>query len=213
MSNNKNAKIGEILDLEWEMFRSVNGDAITSGCQNNRLEFTAMRGGQFEAWSEACLDSYLEDLKQAKNDKRNLLREKYILMMEETQPREYEFLKAHLHDITEEKQQLAKEVNAEMIAQTAKLREDYPTLGKYGRPLYSSQDRVYVTSIETYQYGELRTYSMRTLHLLQEHMHSLNEQGISFAELVQENTFRSYGYQTLAEASEALEKQNAKKNS
>lgn len=39
-----------------------------------------------------------------------------------------------------------------------------------GRPLYSSEDSPFVTSVETYLRGELATYSKRTLELYYENL-------------------------------------------
>jgi hypothetical protein len=55
-------------------------------------------------------------------------------------------------------------------------------------------------SINTYQQGELLTYSERTLKLLLEHITNLQSDGTSIVNLIMLNQIQSYGYQTLAEA-------------
>ncbi len=71
--------IREILDIEWEMFRSVKGESHAS-CQDDPDKFRKIRGGIFKVWSPEALESYLSDLKDALGRGRNLLTEKYARM-------------------------------------------------------------------------------------------------------------------------------------
>ena len=58
-------------------------------CQDDWETFRLMRTSQMRAWNQPMLDSYLDDLRSAQTEGRNLLCEKYAYMMERTNPAEY----------------------------------------------------------------------------------------------------------------------------
>ena len=203
----KKALIQAILDLEWPMFHNVNGeDGPKADCQNDHPTFIGMRTAQFDAWDEATLASYLEDLQAAKAAGRNLDTEKYIHMMRSTYPLKYEELKKQCVFPDQEGLDYAEKITDKMIEQTVALFDTYPYVAGSGRPLRSQEDWGGVTSIETYQKGELYTYSTRTLKLLWEHMQRLEAQGVSIARIILENGIKYYGYKNLEEAEAATKK-------
>lgn len=146
------------------------------------------------------LDSYLEDVQQAKAAGRNIAAEKYIHMMKVTDPRGYEHFSSTLPAYDDAHDALVTEVGDLMFSQSKKLHEDYPVLTGFGRPLV--EDRAYpgVTSVDTYQRGELATYSTKTLEAFKEHLLDLESQGVSLAERIQEESMRFYGFANLEEA-------------
>ena len=79
----------EILDMEWEMFHSVQGIDGPAACQQDRETFETMRSSQILAWNEEIAESYLDDLTRAIAAGRNLMTEKYARMMEYTSPCEF----------------------------------------------------------------------------------------------------------------------------
>ena len=194
--------VSKIIDLEWLMFTSVNEGKARASCQDDKAMFAVMRAAQFEAWPPDIQDSYLCDLREANRTGRNLLAEKYIHMMRSTAPKDYEELVEAVERPSERGCELAREINDALLSQTHKLNERYPKLSKQGRPLYSSEDRFGVTSIETYQLGELLTYSLKTLVALSNYVDS--ENGKLLAERILENTIRYYGYQSLEHAEKAI---------
>lgn len=192
--------IDRIVEIEWNMFSAVNEGGPKASCQEDRSTFEGMRKGQFRAWSQDMLDAYLEDVEKAKAEGRNIAAEKYIHMMKVTDPRGYEHFSATLPATDEEHDALAAEVGDLMFEQSKKLHEDYPVLTGFGRPLV--EDRAYpgVTSVDTYQRGELATYSTKTLKAFKEHLLDLASKGVSLAEKVQEESVKYYGYADLDEA-------------
>ena len=50
-----------LLAAEWPMFQAVHNRGGRALCQDNKKTFTIMRLGQFAAWDEATLASYLDD--------------------------------------------------------------------------------------------------------------------------------------------------------
>lgn len=75
--------IDKILDIEQEMFLSVNTKyepLCLVSCRENPAAFRGVRRAAFETWDELTLDSYLNDLKEAKEKGRNLMTLKYARM-------------------------------------------------------------------------------------------------------------------------------------
>jgi hypothetical protein len=196
----KEETIRKIIDIEWPMFRDVNGDGPKASCQNDRQTFEGMRRGQYEAWDEKTCESYLRDLEDAVRQGRSLPTEKYIHMMRSTAPGEYEQLKRLLPPSDPRAVELADKITDKIIAQTVVLHERYPRVSGAGRPLYTWQDGPGVTSVETYQRGELYTYSAATLEALWEHLLALEAKGESLAEKILAGSVAYYGYASLEEA-------------
>lgn len=76
-------------------------------CQDDWETFRLMRTSQMRAWDQPLLDSYLDDLRSAQTEGRNLLCEKYAYMMERTSPAEYAVLRDYLPVPSLEKEWLA----------------------------------------------------------------------------------------------------------
>jgi hypothetical protein len=195
--------VDKIVALEWKMFQAVNEGGPRAECQDDRVTFDGMRRGQFDVWSQDAALSYLDDLTAAGNSGRNLITEKYIHMMRTTEPSRYEQLLARITPPSPVAEALAREISAKLLAQTEALFDDYPYVAGSGRPLNSTQDFGGVASIETYQLGELLTYSEKTLEALRRHILTLEDAGVSFARSVLENSASFYGYSSLEEAEAA----------
>ena len=199
----KKALIDAILEKEWPMFHNVNGEERAS-CQNDYPVFEIMRRAQYEAWSVDALTAYLNDITAAAAEGRNIAREKYIRMMESTDPRGYEAFRGELPAVSEEKRALCEAIWARMLVQTERMRESYPILALGGRPLHASEERDGWASIETYQKSELLTYSETTLKALLANIEALEAEGKDFVYMVQENTVTGQGFKTMAEAEKAM---------
>lgn len=195
--------LDQIAEKEWKMFRVVNGDKHTD-CQEDESTFKAMRKAQFSAWSKEACESYLQDLEEAEANGRNLVREKYIRMMASTQPEGYQAFCEELPQLTPEQEALTAELWQHFKAQTERMREKYPALALGGRPLMASEETNGWASIETYQTGELKTYSERTLRALLAHMEALEKEGVDLAFQIQKNSVTCMGYQTMEQAEQAI---------
>ncbi|MCL2124981.1 MAG: DUF4125 family protein [Oscillospiraceae bacterium] len=192
----------KIIATEWEMFIAVNEGEERASCQEDAETFGGMRRAQYDAWSDETRQAYLDDLEAAKQAGRNLVEEKYIHMMQTTEPSKYEALLPRVKLPTEAALSLAKDVSDMLLEQTRLLFEDYPYVSGHGRPLYSELDYGY-TSVETYQLCELYTYSEATLAALKKHIRALADAGGSLARMILENTVRYYGYESLDTAEAA----------
>lgn len=199
----QNELIEQVIELEWPMFHQVNGEDRT-GCQENRTVFQAMRGAQFRAWSLEAVQCYLADLEAAQAAGRNLAREKYIRMMEHTDPAGFQHFKGELPPLSGEQERLTAALWERFLAQTERLRQEFPAIALGGRPLLARDEREGDASIETYQIGEWRTYSQATLAALLEHTQRLEERGVDLVRLIQENSVTAMGYPSLAAAEKAM---------
>jgi hypothetical protein len=195
--------VENIISLEWDMFQAVNEGGPRAGCQDDRFTFEGMRRGQFEAWSQEACASYLDDLLGAVLGSRNLVTEKYIHMMKYTSPIQYAELMKRIQQPGNDVIELAQKISDKLLDQTAALFAKYPYVTGSGRPLRSVSDFSGVTSIETYQLGELLTYSLNTLKVLMKDLLYLDSKGQSLAQMILENSIRHYGYKTLEDAEAA----------
>jgi len=162
--------IRKIIDIEWTMFQDVPNIGGKAPCQEERQTFEIMRISQAESWSEAALESYLADLIDAQKRERNLMTEKYARMMKSTSPMEYANIEHLLPPVEQEELALIEEITAIVLEWEEELSKKYPRLIQRGRPIRSSGDSNFVTSLETYLKGELSTYSLRTLKLYRDHV-------------------------------------------
>ena len=194
--------IEKIVSLEWEMFTTVNEGEARASCQEDRVTFDGMRTAQFRAWPLESITSYQDDLLNARQCGRNLVEEKYIHMMETTEPARYAALLARITVPSEAVRSLAREIADILLEQTRMLFEDYPYVSGNGRPLYSALDYCDI-SVETYQFSELLTYSEKTLLALGKYVKALKNGGASLARVILENTVGFYGYESLDTAEKA----------
>ena len=210
MSNSSDMKklIEEIIKIEWAFFDKVKNEGGRAECQDDFRTFSIMRRSQYMAWSPAMLASWMDDLREALDDEegRNPLTEKYGYMMCISEPDKNTELAKRLPDISEEKKAIAHRITEKLLPQNEAFRAKYPNVAGRGRPLRTSEEAASgFTSIETYELGELFTYSMRTLKLFEEHLTGLEKEGVSYPETVIENSLRQRGFTGLAHAEEYLD--------
>jgi hypothetical protein len=196
--------ISQIVKAEWKMFANVPNIGGKAACQNDYRTFEINRFAQAASWSEAALKSYLDDLSQAEKNGRNLLTEKYARMMQKTRPDEYAAIEHLLPSLEPEALVLIGKIVGTVIKWEEENLEKYPNILKKGRPLYSSRDTMYVTSLETYLAGELATYSLKTLKLYYENVNKQNSKNINGAELTLDYMMRRIGFNSLEEANNRL---------
>ena len=195
----------EIVDLEWAMFHEVQSLDGPAACQQDPKTFEIMRSSQLAAWSEEVAVSYLDDLKRARTTGRNLMTEKYARMMEYTSPCEFRRIAPNLPALDQSAVPVIERLSHLSVRWMEELVAKYPRLGAQGRPIHALDDNRYLTSFETYNRGELSTYSARTLQLLEEHYLRLTAAGVNPAEKILEHTVARSGFSSLEAAEAALE--------
>lgn len=193
----KTALIKEIIDKEWAFFDKVNNIGGRASCQDDNKTFYIMRGGQMSIWSEETLSSYNNDLDEAVSAGDNPLSLKYAYMMEYTEPAYYnEVLKPKLPGISEEKLFIIEEIMDIFLPAQRAFMEAYPKYASRGRAFEESANGG--TSFADYSRGELKTYSENTLRCYLNDLKAICDAGDNPATLIQENTVKSYGFESLA---------------
>lgn len=196
--------INEIIALEWAFFDKVQNEGGRAPCQDDFKTFRTMRGSQYEAWNKAALESWRDDLTTAREAGRNPLAEKYGYMMCIDAPDDNRALAAQLPPVSEEKMSLARAVVEKLAPQNEAFAARYPLVASHARPLHRGEGGEGETSIETYQLGELLTYSEKTLRLLGARIAELEAAGASYAELIIENGLKRRGFRGLDDAEKFL---------
>lgn len=197
--------IRDIIDMEWGMFQRVEGLGGRAACQDQYPTFKIMRSSQFLAWDGETLEAYREDLIRAGKAGRNPVMEKYAYMMESTDPAYYRAnLQHRLPPVSEDKAGLIRRILAQLLRWDREVAGEFPGLARRGRPLAATADQPGVTSVETYMEGELKTYSLTTLHLLLRHVERLQREGDNLVRQILRFTVEQYGFSSLEEAEQRL---------
>ena len=120
-------------------------------------------------------------------------------------PQENRELSERLPAVPDEKKVISRKIIDRLAVQNAAFAGRYPLIAGQARPLRTKDEREdRMTSIETYQTGELWTYSQRTLELLDAHLKDLETGGVNYPELVIGNSLRQRGFSSLEEAEDFL---------
>lgn len=196
----KKLLIDEIVNIEWMMFSSVNNHGGKAVCQMDTSTFGIMRNSQLSNWDNELLASYLDDLKSAQKQARNLMSEKYARMMESTFPEEYKRLADRLPPVDPVAAKQIEEIVDIHLGWKKSLDARYPHLGERGRPIHSHNDSTGLPSLETYMRAELKTYTPKTVKLC--HLATLKrvERGENEAEQNLLYQVRQYGFADLETA-------------
>lgn len=194
----------QIIALEWKLFDQVHNRGGRAACQDDPQTFALMRFSQLNAWSQELRSSYYHDLLEAKRQGRNLLTEKYAYMMERTNPQEFVEIKDLIPLRIPEKDRMIAEICTIHVAWLEELEEQYPNLTGRGRPIHRQEDSPVTVSFETYLWGELATYSVRTVTIYLEYVRELQREGKNLNEMILHNTVLQYGYSSLEQAERKL---------
>ncbi len=196
--------ISEAVAAEWRMHQAVPNIGGRAACQEDFRTFEINRSSQMQGWSEACLESYLEDLQLAEKEGRNLQTEKYGRMMESTSPAEYQHIRHRLPAIDPAASAVIEEIVPVVIGWAEELAEKYPCLAARGRPVRRSEDSRFVTSIETYLRSELAAYSLNTLRLYRDNVLEQKANDLNGNEITLGHAVKRYGYKSLEEANRRI---------
>ncbi|NDV18371.1 DUF4125 family protein [Pseudodesulfovibrio sp. JC047] len=166
--------IREIIDHELVMFRAASATDGSSMCLERRKTFRKMRWMLFSVMQTEFLESYLADLKAAKQDGRNLLVEKNARMDDLTPP------------VSGDMETIGKivDVEAHWMSDASKA---YPWFSPENPGLFRRN-----------QCAELKTFSPKTVSLYADRVHEAREKGENLALLRFENITKKIGVASLA---------------
>lgn len=195
--------IEQLVGLEWQLFSLVENEGGRAPCQDDVRTFYIMRSSQFQAWSQEMVESYTQDLQEAMEQGRNLLTEKYAYMMERTDPQGYQRIAQDLPPRSAEKVALVDEICVIQNQWSEEMIKTHPYLVAMGRPTSKEEDGM-GTSVETYLWGELATYSEKTLQLYCDYVKALQSQGRNLNAMILAHTVHHYGLGSLDDAEQWL---------
>ena len=193
-------KLQRLIRLEWEEFQNVHNKGSRAPCQDDRKTFWIMRSSLFAPWSEEMIDSWYDDLLTARAEGHELVAEKSAWMMERTAPEEFQQIKHLLKVPSGESLALIAEIISLEMRGMDEYRKTYPYLAAQNRDFRSEADTENSISFETYLWGELHTYSVRTLRLYFDMAKRLQSRNSSMALSVMEHTVKAYSYASLEDA-------------
>lgn len=197
--------IESIIQMEWEFFDKVENEGGRASCQDDWNTFSKMRRSQYMAWPEPLIESWKSDLVRANEEGRNPLTEKYGYMMCISDPEGNAETALRLPPVSPKKIDTARRIVDRLIPQNETFRAKYPRVSGRGRPLRTSEEPAAGwTSIETYELGELWTYSQKTLELFEANLDAFEKEGKSYPETVVENGLKLRGFKSLEEAEAIL---------
>jgi len=172
--------IEEIIGQELDMFLAVKNRGGTASCQEQPDTFRIMRYMTHSVLPAEYLESYLADLKQAVEDNRNLMTEKYALM-EGIIPVQND------SNAIKELVQMESEWRKEVAAQF---------------PLSVHPDGH--ENFCTYLNGELQTYSPKTLVIYLNYARKTQHNGGNLVRERYEVLMRKLGYDSLTHCEESI---------
>ena len=196
--------IKEIIDREWEMFSVLKNTGGVAECQNNKPEFIIMRSGQWDNLPDKILESYKQDLIEAKKAGRNLLEEKYIRMMEYSAPIEFDGVKHLLPNISNGSLTLIKQIEKIYLDWGDEFENKFPKFSKLCRPLRSSGDIPERASVQTYLIGELSSYSTRTVLFYFDYVTQCVKEGKNLIYITHSDVVKQKGFNSIEEVEAAL---------
>lgn len=196
--------IDKIVELEWEQFDKVKNEGGRASCQDDFATFSIMRKSQYLTWDEELLNSYYNDLLQAKQSGWNLIMEKYARMMKSTAPEKYAELAKELPIRSVERETIAEEIIKIQVAWMEEFAEKFPKMAGNARSIHTEEDNAFNTSYETYLRGELGTYGEETFVFYGRFITALLKEGRNLAYETMNNTAKLYGYESVEEAESKL---------
>lgn len=156
------------------------------------------------AWTEALCESYLSDLKIARDKGWNMIMEKYARMMKTTCSDRYEELKSDLPELTRDRVEIQENIIDIQVAWMEEFASKYPKMAGNSRTIRTKTDNEFNTSYETYLRGEISTYSEHTFVMYGRFIAGLMQDGKNLAYEIMTNTAKLYGYESVEDAESRL---------
>jgi hypothetical protein len=157
---NRKFLVKSILDMEFTMFRAVNGD-LNAPCQEQPDAFRKIRGSIYDFWSHEMLESYFKDLVVAARTGRNLVFEKYARM-------DNKIPKVNMNPLIDNIVEIEQKWQDD-------LKKKYPTV--YSQTCRDTNMAIDGSNFKVYLESELETYSDNTLQNYWSHIKKAFDDG------------------------------------
>lgn len=184
----------EIVEIEYEMFKSLKNIGGEASCQRNYPYFKLMREAQYLTFNINLLESYLEDLHQALNNNYNLLEIKYGFMEETLDPNHFKEISSRLPQLTKFQKEVIASIS-DVVLEMKNLFDKIPHAKM--RDNDSSYDTYNNASYETYLKGELASYSEKTLYLYARMLQELSQNNQNIVSLTAFYTYFLRCYESI----------------
>ena len=133
----------------------------------------------------------------AKRNHRNLLTEKYLIMMKSTDPDYYYQNESMLIPLSNERINQQEEIISIEIEWAEAYCIKDPRTSRNNRVIHTYEDTIYHTSIETYLRGEISTYSNETFDLYRDMVVRMKKDNENLFIKNMDITAKLYGYKNL----------------
>ncbi len=158
-----------------------------------------------EEREEKIKDIYLDWVKKSMREGRNLVSEKYGRMMKYTDPDYYrKNIEGEIPALSEEQEELIDGITDALTKWEEEFSGKYPKLSRASRPVRVSDDDCGFTSVETYNRGELGTYSVELLKAYMNYICKLKAEGKSISIMDRTTMAGLYGYKSIEEAEASM---------
>ncbi len=195
----KSELVDTVVRYEWEDFSQVRDAESVSNHLRQPETFAIARRALFSTWSDELLESYLEDMLNAKGCGRSLMAERFEWTMETVDPKRFAkvgMLPMLPYEMCERIEHIVKF----FLLWRAQAMTLYPRVSNDGRPLISEEDCSGIASYETYLRAALKTCSPRTVKLYDRHVMKSWVDGRNLSIEALDNLAAAYGYRDAADA-------------
>lgn len=196
--------IEEIIESEWNFFSQVSNVGGRAACQDDFETFSKQRTSQFKAYDDVTLKLYLNDLKEYATISINPMMLKYAYMMKSSDPQGYHELEQSIPKIEDSSYELIELIVNIEVDMREEFNQMYPNIASLSRHIHTSEDKIDDVSFETYLRCELMTYSPQTLYSYGRMLVNMVTHNINMMSLIQNETVKAYGYQSLKDAEEKV---------
>ncbi len=195
----KSELVDTVVRCEWEDFSQVREGESVSGHLRRPETFARARSAVFATWSDELLESYLEDMQNARGCGRSLMAERFEWTMETVDPTRFSKV-AMLPMLPYETCERIEHIIKFSLLWRVQALTLYPHVARDGRPLISEEDCSGTASYETYLRASLKTCSPRTVKLFDRHVMKSWVDGRNLAVEALDNLAAAYGYRDAADA-------------
>lgn len=186
-----------LIELEWSEYQQI------TNTSDDKEDFFRLRRSQFALWSEEMIESRFWDLEHAEQEGHNLLVDKYSWILKYTDPEGFEKTKLDLFTEDVDKETLMNIITTIETEWADMFAKEYPNLSRFSCQLHSYEDRGQDLPFSACLWGELHTFSERTLEAYWDMVDYFARNEKNLISAMMKTMVKEYGYRSLEEAEKA----------